>query len=546
MSTEPTKDPRAEEAIRRWDDLRALRTPHERDWEDLARLVRPQRSGFTSGDPSQPRTDKPLSSAPILAQVYFSSGLYGTLTNPANRWMGVEVTDPDLAAWQPMREWQDTVASRILMSFGPDTSSFYDSTLQVFGDIATFGNAANYDETAFADRRILDVTVNLAQIVVAIDGFGRVVEVVRRFSLTGRQAVDMFRREIVKLPAKVREYAEKGSQDQVTFYHHVLPNMDWRRGMLGPRGKRWLSRYACETGCAIVRESGYQEMPFHFPRWEVDTGQMYGRGPGMNALPDARVLNQMDAANLRAGQWAADMPLLAPDRDAWPLNGVVRPGEVVYGGMNIRGDQLIRPLDKSGGTNLTLEMAQDRVERIKDAFHWTLMQLAGRTGMTATEVMEIAEERLRLMAPNMGRVQGEYLAPKIARRFYLLWRAGQLPPPPREAAREDVGLAVKYLSAAAMAQKSAEGAAIIRLVQDVAPLIEVKPRIADRLDEDALIEALQEARGAPARLIRSREDADKLSAQRQQQAMAAQALEAAKPVAGAVKDLAMAQAAGSA
>lgn len=545
MSESTLKDPRAEEAMRRWDELKQARSAHERDWEDLARLIRPQRSGFSTGDTSQPRLDKPLNSAPILAQVYFSSGLYGTLTNPANRWMSVEVTDPDLAAWGPMRVWQDTVARRLLGSCGPDISSFYDASLQVFGDIATFGNAANYDEVA-DEGRILDVTVNLAQVVVAIDGFGRVVEVVRRFNLTGRQAVDMFRSTVETLPPKIRQMAERASTDTVPFYHHVLVNADWRRGTLGPRGKRWLSRYACELGCAIVRESGYAEMPFNFPRWEVDTGQMYGRGPGMTALPDARVLNQMDAANLRAGQKAADPTLLAPDRETWALNGVVRPGEVVYGGVDVQGRPLVRPLDNYGGTNLSLEMAQDRVERIKDAFHWTLMQLAGRTGMTATEVMEIAEERLRLMAPNMGRVQSEYLAPKMARRFGILWRAGQLPPAPPEASREGVGLAIKYLSAAAMAQKSAEGAAIVRLVQDIAPLAQLKPRLVERLDEDGLIEALHEARGAPASILRSREQADEISAQRAQAEQAAQLASMAQVGGGVVRDLAAAVPAGRA
>ena len=67
--TTPEKDPRAEEAARRWDELKALRAPHEPDWEDLARLIRPQRGGFTSANPAQARTDKPLSSAPIIAAI---------------------------------------------------------------------------------------------------------------------------------------------------------------------------------------------------------------------------------------------------------------------------------------------------------------------------------------------------------------------------------------------------------------------------------------------------------------------------------------------
>lgn len=265
----------------------------------------------------------------------------------------------------------------------------------------------------------------------------------------------------------------------------------------------------------------------------------------MIALPDARVLNLMDAANLKAGQNAADPTLLAPDRDTWTLNGQVRPGQVVYGGVNMQGQRLIQPLERVNGTGLTLEMAERRVENIRDAFHWSLMQMAQRSGLTATEVIERQEEKHRLMAPNMGRLQGEYLAPKIARRFALLWRAGQIPPPPPEAAQRGMGLRVKYTSAAAMAQRSAEGAAVVRLLADITPLVQMgKTRALDRVSEDDLIETLHEARGAPARILRSREDADAIAAKRQEQEQAMMAIQAAQVGGGVVKDLASAQAMG--
>ena len=539
MTTPPPKDPRAEEAERRWDELKALRSPHEPDWEDLARLIRPQRGGFASANPAQHRNEKPLCSAPIIAQSNFSAGLYGTLTNPSNRWMGLELTDPDLMRWQPARAWLDTASSLVLASFGPHASSFYDSAVQLFADLATFGNAASYDEVDVQEQRILDVTLSLAQIVVAIDGFGRVVEVVRKFSLTPRQAVRMF--GAATLSPKTVERAQKGQTGEADYFHHILPNVDWRRGLLGPRGKRWLSRYCAEG--QVIRESGYQDMPFDYPRWEVDTGQCYGRGPGMTAMPDARGVNLLEDANMRAGQRIADPTLLAPDRDTWSLNGVVRPGATIYGGVDTRGNPLIRPLSMDGSTGLTLEMAQAKIEQIRDAFHWSLMNLAGRTGMTATEIMERQEEKLRLMAPHLGRVQGEFLAPKISRRFARLWSQRQIPPPPPELAREGVGLQVTYLSAAAMAQRSAEGAAVVRLIADITPLAELKPRLLDRIDEDGLVEALHLARGAPASILRSREAADAISEQRAQAQQAAQAMEAAQVGGGVVRDLASAQAA---
>lgn len=540
-----TKDPRFELAERRWHELKTARSEHEQLWEDIARLMRPNRGGFRTGDPGSRTIDKPLSSAPIHANDNFAAGLYGTLTNPANRWFGFRTNNTDLNTWHAGRAWLDHVTDRVLASFGPSVSPFYSAATQTFGDLSSFGNAVQYDEVVQSERKILDLALSLAEVVWDIDGFGRVVEIVRKFMLTPAQAMSMFKGKA--LPAKIVELAGKGDTAKHAFYHHAFKNEAWRPFYaLGVKGKPWLSRYCCEVEGAVVSESGYMEMPFFVPRWQVDAGQTCGFGPGFVALPSARILQRMEDATVRAAQRAADPTLLAPDRQDFPLNGRIRPGEVVYGAIDpIRGNPLIRPLEMGGGMNLTLQERQAKLEEIRDAFHYTLMQLAGRTGMTATEVMAITEERQRLWAPHQGRVQEEFLAPKIARRFALLWRAGQIRPAPKE--MEKAELQVEYDSAAQAAQRSVEGNATLRVLQDIGPLAQISAeaaaRLGDRLDTDGLLETLMDARGAPARILRSRGDADQLAEGRQQMQQAAQMAQMAKLGAGALKDAAGAEAA---
>lgn len=535
--------PAWDEASRRWAELKSERAQDEALWEAIARLIRPQRGGFMADNPASRTDERPLSSAPIHAQSNFAAGLYGTLTNPANRWFGLATDDPDLNAWQPARLWLDTVAARCFASFAPAVSPFYTASTQVFSDLAAFGNAANYDEMVEDERRILDVTVSLADVVFDVNGWGQVCEVVRRFRL--KPAAAMAMPFAAKVPPKVAELAQKGDQGLILFYQHVLKNAGWRKGMLGAKGKPWVSRTVCEVEGALVREAGYAEMPFHCPRWEVDTGRIYGTGPGFVALASARLHMRMTEATVKMAQRQGDPTILAPDRGDWPLNGRFRPGTVVYGAVNMRGEQMVRPLEMAGGFSLTLQEKQAVMEEVKDAFHYTLMSLAGRTGMTATEVMTINEERQRLWAPHQGRVQEEYSAPKVSRRFGMLWRAGQLPPPPRELAGK--ALQVTYQSAAAAAQRSTEGNAMLRILQDLTPLAAMSPaaaeRLADRIDPDGTLEVLLEARGAPARGFRSREAADALAAQRQQVQQAMMAMQAAQAGAGVLKDGAQAVAA---
>jgi hypothetical protein len=524
-------------AERRWTELKTDRAHHERLWRDIAALMRPQRGGFGLDNPGDRPLDRPLSSAPIHAQSSFSAGLYGTLTNPANKWFGFETNDPDVNNWHTAKVWLDAASRIVLDSFLPAVSPFYTAATQVFGDLASFGNAAQYDELVASEKKILDVTLSLAEVVYDIDGFGRVCEVVRRFRLTPVKAMGMFQKVGDMLPAKMHELAEKGDTTEIVFYHHVLKNEKWRKGTLGVGGKAWMSRYCCEMEGAMVRLSGYDEMPFSAPRWEVETGQTYGLGPGFVALSSAKAHNRMDEATLKAAQRAADPTILAPDRGDWPLEGRIVPGSVIYGAVDPRGNAMLRPMEMTTGSfNLTLQEKQAKLEEIKDAFHYTLMQLSGRSGMTATEVMTIQEERQRLWAPHQGRVQEEFLVLKIQRRFAILWRAGQIPPPPKELS--GLELRVTYLSAAAAAQRSTEGNAALRVMQDLAPLMQIDPRVADRLDTDGLVEVLIDARGAPAKMIRSREAADEIAAARQQQQQAMQTMQAAQAGAGVMKDMA--------
>lgn len=534
------KDPRAQEAIRRWDELKADRVKFEADWSDIARLIRPQRGGFGLDSPTLRDMEKPLSSEPVIAHGNFAAGIYSGITNPANRWASLATPDDDLNRWQPMAAWNDKVTRIVMNSFSPSVSSFYPASYQAYADLAAFGNAACYDQLDPAGQKFIDVTLSLAEVVVDIDFHGRVAEVVRRFRLTPRQAVREFGRDAV--PPRVAELAEKGSTEKHLYYHHVVKNDAFVAGGLGPRGKGWLAVYACEVGESLVRVKGYDEMPFYYPRWDVDSGFTYGTGPGFVALASARVNHRMDDATIRAAQYAADPTKLAPDRNTIPLNGTFRPGSVVYGGVDVRGNQMVRSMDVSPNIGLTMEEKRAKIEAVKEAFYYSVMSLTGRTGISDDENRVIEEARLRNWAPHADRIMEEYAARKVERRYRLLLKAGQIPPVP-PGTPEGTQLRVRYQSAAAMALKASEGQAVRQYLSTIMPMAEADPRYVDRLNHDAVMEALHDASPSlPAAILRPREEADQLAEARNQQQQMAQMMEMAQQGGGVIKDVAAAQA----
>lgn len=527
-------DPRAIEAMRRWDELKTRRTSFEQDWEDIAALMRPQRGGFGLYDHKRRDQVKPLSSDPSLALGSFAAGIYSSLTNPANRWGGFETPDEDLNKWRPMAEWNDHVTNRVLASFSPAVSGFYGATFQAYSDLAGFGNAAGYDQIDTKNRKFIDVTMSLAEVVVDIDAHGRVVEMVRKFTLKPRAAVREYGE--TSLPKKIVDLATDGKSDDLVFFYHVVANDQFVKGKLGPRGKPWLAVTACQLERALVKMGGHDDMPVYYPRWDVDSGMTYGTGPGMVALPSARTHNLMDAATIRAAQHAADPTKLAPDRQAVPLNGTFRPGSVVYGGIDMRGNTMIRNMEHATNIGLTMEEKRAKSEAVKEAFHYSVMSLAGRTGVTEEETRIQEEARLRNWAPHADRIMEEYAARKFERRFRLLWRAGQLRPPPPEAAGQP--LRVRYQSSAAMAMRAREGAAVRQFIGDMGPLAQMNPRYLDRLDPDAIAEALHDASPSlPARILRSRDDADELARARAEQEAQAKQMQMMEQAGGVAKDI---------
>ncbi|OWV39404.1 portal protein [Mameliella alba] len=336
------------------------------------------------------------------------------------------------------------------------------------------------------------------------------------------------------------DQAEKGDTERHVFYHHVRLNDQFVPRALGPRGKRYLSVYACETGECVVRLKGYDEMPFYYPRWDVDSEMTYGIGPGYIALASARTHDLMENATLRAAQRAADPVKMAPDRNVIPLNGTFRPGSVVYGAVSMSGQPLIRSEDFNGNIGLTEEEKRQKVETVKEAFYYSIMSLTGRTGVSNEENRVIEEARLRNWAPHADRIMEEWAARKFERRYRLLFKNGQIDPPP-PGTPEGVPLQTRYQSQAEMALRASEAQAVRTFFNDLAPLMQLKPEVRHRFSADDYVEVLHEASPSlPQRLLVSREQAAAAAQQEQQAAQAAQAAQMAREGGAGMRDMAQA------
>ena len=65
-------------------------------------------------------------------------------------------------------------------------------------------------------------------------------------------------------------------------------------------------------------------------------------------------------------------------------------------------------------------MEEQRRGAIRDAFYVNQLMMQSGTQMTATEVLQRTEEKMRLLGPVLGRLQSELLQPLITRAFNIL------------------------------------------------------------------------------------------------------------------------------
>ena len=226
---------------------------------------------------------------------------------------------------------------------------------------------------------------------------------------------------------------------------------------------------------------GFVEFPFVVPRYLKASHEIYGRSPAMTALPDVKMLNEMSKTTIKAAQKQVDPPLLVPD------DGFLLPVRTVPGGLNFYRSgtrDRIEPLNIGANNPLGLNMEEQRRTAIRNVFYVDQLLLQQGPQMTATEVIQRNEEKMRLLGPVLGRLQSELLKPMIDRCFAILLRNNQFAQAPDFLSGQDIE--IEYVSPLAKAQKSTELSSITRAIEILGSLANVAP-VFDYINFDALV-----------------------------------------------------------
>ena len=247
----------------------------------------------------------------------------------------------------------------------------------------------------------------------------------------------------------------------------------------------------------------------------------------MKAVPDTKMLNTMSKVSIKAAQKQIDPPLMVPD------DGFILPIRTVPGGLNFYRSgtrERIEPLQIGSNNPVGIQMEDQRRKAIRENFFVDQLMTIQGQNMTATEVMQRTEEKMRLLGPVLGRLQSELLQPLITRSFNLLFKNGKFPEPPEMLGNQDIE--IEYVSPLAKAQKTQELSSIMRGIEIFGSMQNIAP-VFDYIDIDGLVNHVQDVLGLPAKIMRSKGEVQQIQQQQQQQQMEQMQLQQAQQVAEA-------------
>ena len=519
--------------ISRYERLEGQRQNWETHWQEVADYMQPRKADVTK---KRARGDKRMElifdSSPIQAVELLSASLHGMLTNPSTPWFTLRFKDENIDNEDEAKLWLEASTDAMYTAF--NRSNFQQEIFELYHDLITFGTACMFIEED-NDDIIKFSTRHIDEVYIAENDKGRIDTVFRRFHISARAAVQKFGDAT---STDIKSIFKKDPYQEVEILHAVYPRSDFNPKKKDKGNMPFESVYLEYKNGNELSVGGFKEFPFVVPRYLKASNEIYGRSPAMTALPDVKMLNEMSKTTIKAAQKQVDPPLLVPD------DGFLLPVRTVPGGLNFYRSgtrDRIEPLNIGANNPLGLNMEEQRRDSIRAVFYVNQLMMQDGPQMTATEVIQRNEEKMRLLGPVLGRLQSELLKPLIDRVFAILLRNNMLPQAPEFLSGRDIE--IEYVSPLAKAQKSSELQSIMRAIEILGSMQNIAP-VFDYVNFDNLVKHLADIVGMPQKLLKSqnqvnaeREQAAAQAAEQQQMAQMQQVAQAGGDIAPLAKAL---------
>ena len=285
------------------------------------------------------------------------------------------------------------------------------------------------------------------------------------------------------------------------------------------------SKYIALNQNHLLHESGFEEMPIFISRFFKRKTEVYGRSPGMDALPDILELNATREARMLAIEKALDPPL-GVFNDSLVGNGKI---DTSSGGINVvkatgklGSGSPIFPLFSVGNIREADKSIEDLAASVKEHFLLDrLLDTSNRTQMTLGEVQIRNQMRAESMGSIFSRIIREMLTPLIERSVNIQFRDNKfgtvsvneeddsisIQDMPKEVAelilKGESFYDIVYFTPAVRIMKAEEAQGILRAWEFAGNVSGLDRSVVDNLDADKSLEIISKISGAPSSILKS-------------------------------------------
>ena len=329
-----------------------------------------------------------------------AASIYTLLTPPESMWLQL-VPESDLS---PDADY----ATHVLRAHLND-SNFYTTIHQCYMDLVVLGTACLFmgQNPIGASSAFSFSAIPMSDIAILPNA------IFHTTSMSAREVMEKY--PTWTPPASLRDAIKKDPE----------LNLKLVQSLVGTEFTAWLD-VGGDIENNIVSRGTFETNPYIIFRWSVVSGELYGRGPVMRALPDIKTANKVVELVLKNATIAVSGIWQADDDGVINLNNInLTPGAIIPKAVGSSG---LTPLTSGANFDVSQIILKDLRDRIRHTLLADRLGLLSEKEMTATEILARNADMMRILGATYGRLLHEFIRPLCDRGLQILSARGLIEP----------------------------------------------------------------------------------------------------------------------
>lgn len=401
---------RFKEAENLWNLWRSL---HQEAFDFAA----PNRETFNFNSPGQRKNRHIFDSTAVIGLQQFSNRIQGALLPPWQQWMDLVSGD---AIPEEEKEKTDQALEDLTNTFFShlNHSNFYTELAPMLVDLGIGTGAIMVEEGDFATGQTLKFTnVPLAELYPEKPPGGPIESVWRK-----QQIKPVHIKRVwpgAELPRELEKLAEKPESKEVTILNGMLFN---------PEDRKYHQVVIYEPNKTLLFTQSFNTKRLIVSRWHVTPGEVFGRGPVIQQLPDIRTVNKVKQFILENAAIQMAGIYTGVDEGVFNPHTVrIAPGNIIPVASNSNANPSLQALPRAGDLGLGQLVLEDLQDNIKKALFADPLGDLNDPVRTLGEIMLRNQDMLRNSGASFGRQKTEMVEPVVNAVMDILGELGLVP-----------------------------------------------------------------------------------------------------------------------